>query len=415
MSDAAAAQAQTATEAARATQRRTPLALVIDGETSIRRFVSLVLQGGGLDTLEFSDSAELREAGVVRVPDLVLLEVGVDVKDALAAIETLQQANCQGPVQLISGRGAAVLETVRQAGEQYGLRMLPVLKKPFETSALQNIMRDLKLGNSPPAEIKIGLAEALKNNWIEFWYEPKVDLRKKRLAGAEAVAHARHPLHGMLPPTSFMPGADDASQYALAERALTGVLKFGHHLSQQGVSLRIAVDIAVNALTKLPIGDIVRSHRPQPRDWPGLIIDVAEQQISNDIALACELSTKLAEHNVKLAIDGFGRAYATLMKRKHVPFAEMKLDRSFVAGCGTDKVNAPICKKAIDLAHHFGCLAVGIGLDKGSDALALTSMGCDLGQGFLLGRPMPEERFVALLKQRATVRPAQPTGAPSAA
>ena len=86
-----------------------------------------------------------------------------------------------------------------------------------------------------------------------------------------------------------------------------------------------------------------------------------------------------------------------------LPFAEMKLARSFVAGCGADEVNAPICKKAIDLAHSFGCLAVGIGLDKGSDELALTRMGCDLGQGFLLGRPMPEERFVALLKQRATV------------
>jgi EAL domain-containing protein (putative c-di-GMP-specific phosphodiesterase class I) len=89
----------------------------------------------------------------------------------------------------------------------------------------------------------------------------------------------------------------------------------------------------------------------------------------------------------------------------------MKLDRTFVTDCGTDKVNAPICKTVIDLAHSFGSLAVGIGLEKAADVLALVSMGCDLGQGFLLGQPMPEERFVALLKQRATVR----TQAPAAA
>ena len=84
----------------------------------------------------------------------------------------------------------------------------------------------------------------------------------------------------------------------------------------------------------------------------------------------------------------------------------MKLDRSFVVGCGTDKVHAPICKTVINLAHSFGALAVGIGLEKASDTMALISMGCDLGQGFLFGQPMPKERLIALLKQRVTVRPA---------
>ena len=75
--------------------------------------------------------------------------------------------------------------------------------------------------------------------------------------------------------------------------------------------------------------------------------------------------------------------------------------RSFVTGCGTDSASAPLCKAAIDIAHSFGSLAVGVGIERASDALALVSMGCDYGQGFLLGQPMPEERFVALLRQRA--------------
>jgi EAL domain-containing protein (putative c-di-GMP-specific phosphodiesterase class I) len=412
----AATQARTANDATSETgARRAPLAFVVDGESGIRHFVSLVLQSSGVDTVEFTDSAELRTTCGMRPPDLVLLDVGVDIRDALASIEALSKSGCRGAVQLMSARGLAVLETTRQAGEQYGLRMLPVLKKPFETLALQNILRDLKLGNATPADVQIKLAEALNNNWIEFWYQPKVDLRKKQLAGVEAVGHARHPQHGVLSPGSFMPTAGEASLQALAERALVDALKFGVNLSRLGVNLRVAVDITVSALTKLPIGDIVRTHRPQTKDWAGLIIDVAEEQIINDIALAGELSKKLAEHNVKLAIDNFGKAYASLMKRKDLPFAEIKLDRSFVTGCGGDKVNRPICKSVIDLAHGFGSLAVGIGVDKGSDALALTSMGCDLGQGFLLGRPMPEERFVALLKQRVTTRAPRPANAAPAA
>ena len=90
-----------------------------------------------------------------------------------------------------------------------------------------------------------------------------------------------------------------------------------------------------------------------------------------------------------------------MVRLKELPFAELKLDRAFVTDCGTDKVNAPLCKSVIDLAHNFGSLALAIGIEKASDALALVSMGCDYGQGFLLGQPMPEERFISLLRQRA--------------
>lgn len=390
---------------------RSGFAFVIDDENSIRQFVSLILQGSGVDTMEFADGAGFRKAHPARPPDLVFLNVSLDVQDAIQSVEALANSGYAGAVQLMSNRGSAVLDTVKQAGEQRKLRMLPVLKKPFETSAVQKVLSDLKLGFPPPAEVKIELSEALKNNWIEFWYQPKIDLRKKQLAGAEAFARARHPQHGILAPGSFMPGADEASLQMLSEQALVSALKTGLNLSRLRVNLPIAINIGVAALVKLPIGDVVRAHRPQLQDWAGLIIDVTEEQIITEITLAQEMSKKLAAHNVKLAIDDFGKSYTALTKLKELPFAEMKLDRSFVTGCGTDKVHAPICKTVIDLAHSFGSLAVGIGLEKASDAMALVSMGCDLGQGFLFGQPMPEGRFVALLRQRVSVR--SPADAPA--
>jgi len=386
-------------------ERRSPLAFIIDEEANIRQFVSLILQGSGVDTIEFTEGASFRETPIARTPDLVFLNVNLEVQDAVQSIEALSKTDFTGAVQLISNRGSAVLDTVKQAGEQMKLRMLPVLKKPFETSVIQKVMVDL--GHGPASSgIKIELAEALKNNWVEFWYQPKVDLRRKQLAGAEAFARVCHPEHGVLSPNSFMPGADEASVLTLAERALVSAMKSGLKLSRFGVNLRIAINVPVKCLVKLPVGQIVREHRPQVDDWPGLMIDVTEEQIVSELTLANELSKTFAEHNVRLAIDDFGKGYASLMKLKELPFAEMKLDRSFVVGCGTDKVHAPICKTVIDLAHSFGALAVGIGLEKASDTTALVSMGCDLGQGFLFGQPMPEERFIALLKQRVTVRPA---------
>ena len=159
------------------------------------------------------------------------------------------------------------------------------------------------------------------------------------------------------------------------------------------------------------VADIVQTYRPQYEKWPGFIIDVTEEQIVTDLKLASELTKNLAHLNVKLAIDDFGRGYSSLVRLKELPFAELKLDRAFVADCGTDKVNAPLCKTVIDLAHNFGSVSVAVGIEKAADALALVSMGCDYGQGFLLGQPMPEERFISLLRQRAATQGRNTPGA----
>ncbi len=376
----------------------TPLCFIVDSDASIRHFLSLVLQGSGIDTVEFSDGHTLRDALVARVPDIIFLEVGLEAADC---IMTLGGARYSGQVQLTSNRSAAVLAQFKTMGEQQHLHMLPVLSKPFETSAIVRILQDLKLGQRTALTGRVDLGEALAKNWIEFWYQPKIDLRKKQLVGVEAFARARHPVHGVLKPDAFIPAATEPNLIALSELVLSEALKASVNFAKLGVNLRMAVNMPVNALKKVALVDIVKSYQPRFDKWPGLLVDVTEEQVVNDFHLARDIAERLAPLNVKLAIDDFGRDYAAVMRLNELPFAELKLDRSFVTGCGTDTVSAPLCKAAIDLAHSFGSVAVGVGIERASDALALVSMGCDYGQGFLLGQPMPEERFIALLRQRA--------------
>jgi EAL domain-containing protein (putative c-di-GMP-specific phosphodiesterase class I) len=388
-----------------------PLCFLVDQEPSIRHFLSLVMHGTGIDTVEFADGAALRNALADRKPDLVFHDVSLESADAIESVLALGKSGFRGPMQLMSNRGAAVLEHIKTIGVQHALHMLPVLKKPFETDTLMKVLSQLKLGIPTAAAVTISLTEALANNWIEFWYQPKIDLRKKQLAGVEAFARARHPQHGILLPGAFTADASEGDLIKLAEMAMTSALKAGSKFSELGVHLRLAVNIPVQALVKLPVVDIVKAHRPSPDKWPGMIIDITEDQIIKDVPLALNLSMKYAESNVKLAIDDFGRAYSALTKIESLPFAELKLDRVFVTDCGTHKMNAPLCKTVIDLAHSFGSTAVAVGIEKASDAVALVSMGCDYGQGFLLGQPMSEERFISLLRQRAGSRAPEPTPA----
>jgi EAL domain-containing protein (putative c-di-GMP-specific phosphodiesterase class I) len=380
---------------------RTPLCFVADGDGSTRHFLSLVLHGSGIDTEEFADGATFRAALARRAPDLVFLNIALESGEAIECVVALRKYGYPGYVQLMSASGSAVLEHVKSIGEQHRLKMLPVLKSPFETGTILKILQDLRLGHPLTAAGRIALDEALSNGWIEFWYHPKIDLRKKQLVGVEAFARVRHPHDGVLMPSAFLPGATEADLIALSEHALSQTLKAALNFTKLGVNLRPAVNIPVNALVKIAVADIVQTYRPQFETWPGLMIDLTEEQIVTDLALAAEITNNLRHLDVKLAIDDFGRGYSSLVRLKELPFAELKLDRAFVTDCGTDKVNAPLCKTVIDLAHNFGSMAVAIGIEKASDALALVSMGCDYGQGFLLGQPMPEERFISLLRQRA--------------
>jgi EAL domain-containing protein (putative c-di-GMP-specific phosphodiesterase class I) len=378
-----------------------PLCFVLDEESSMRHFLSLVLHGLSIDAEEFADGAALRAALERRQPDLVFINISLESADAIDCVVALGKYGFTGPVQLMSGRGGAVLEHVKSIGVQNRLRMLPVLKKPFETEAIVRVVQDLQLGTTVASNVKAKLDEALDQTWVEFWYQPKIELRRKKLAGAEAYARIRHPQHGILSPASFMPDASEGSILRLAELAVTSALRAGKSFAELGLQLPIAVNIPVPALIPLPLDEMIRAHHAPGAKWAGLIIDVTEEQILTDLSLAAELTRRMAGLNVKLAIDDFGRGLSSLSRLQNMPFAELKLDRNYVTDCGTDKVKAPLCKTVIDLAHNFGSVTVAVGIEKAADALALVSMGCDYGQGFLLGQPMAEERFVSLLRQRA--------------
>jgi EAL domain-containing protein (putative c-di-GMP-specific phosphodiesterase class I) len=385
------------------------LALVIDTDMSTRRLLSLVMYGAGVETLELTGSHDLQAALDARRPDLVFLNAGAESSDAVACIDILGLRHFDGHVQLMGSRSTAVLSHVRSIGEQHGLLMLSPLKKPFDSSAVLRILNELKLGDAPPVAGRVDLDEVLRNNWLEFYYQPKIDLRRKQLVGVEASARARHPQKGMLLPGAFLPGATEQSLVALSELALANALRAGQSFSQLGVNLRLATDIPVRALAKLKVAEVVQRELAHFPKWPGLILDVAEDQIVTELGFAAAFAREHRALNVALAIDDFGRAYSTLSAFKgEMPFAEIKLDRTFVADCGSDKSHLPLCKSVIELAHKSGRVAVATGIEKASDALTLVGLGCDCGQGFLLGQPMPEERFVSLLQQRAGAR-ARPT------
>lgn len=256
---------------------------------------------------------------------------------------------------------------------------------------------DSMLPNGRP---RIEIADALRNNWFEIWYQPKIDLKRKCLAGAEALARIRHPAFGVLLPGTFLPSASEESTLQLAEHALLSTLRTWSTFDAAGFNLHLAINVPVSVLLKLPISQIVRENRPKAEHWPGIILEVSEDQIVRDVKQAHDIAAQLRVSGITISIDDFGAGYSSFSGLRDLSFAEIKVDSSFVKNCATDATNAAICQTAIDLAHRFGSAVVAEGIETAVDLQALVVMGCDFGQGALIAPPMPQERFLSLLRQR---------------
>src|SRR5262245_47471720 len=254
--------------------------------------------------------------------------------------------------------------------------------------------------DAPPQRPVIEIDDALRESWFEFWYQAKINLKRKYLAGAEAIARLRHPVFGVMLPGSFEPRLRAGSLERLTEYSLVAALQSWSVFEQVGFNLALSVNVPASVLRTLPIADLVGRHRPRSDRWPGIILEVSDDQIVRDPALAQVLARHLQIGGVKIAIDNFGNGYSSFARLRALPFAELKISPAFVRNCALDAANAAICQTVIDLAHRFGSAAVAEGIESQVDLQALMAMGCDFGQGPVLLPPLPQEQFLKLLLQR---------------
>ena len=251
-----------------------------------------------------------------------------------------------------------------------------------------------------PDDGKITLADVLARGWCEVWYQPKIELKSMRLYGAEALVRARHPQRGVLPPAAFLPGAGEADLLALTERVLATALHDWNDFAAAGMSVKLAVNTPVSALVKLPITEIVREGRPATENWPGLILEVTEDEIIRDLKLANDAAERLSDVRCSLALDDFGAGYSSIARLKQLPFSELKIDRAYVMNCHADRVNAGLCEVFVELAKRFGLKTVAEGIESNHEAHKLQALGCDVGQGYLYGKPMSKAQLLGVMRRR---------------
>ena len=251
-------------------------------------------------------------------------------------------------------------------------------------------------------QLEAAFRDALATGALDLHYQPALCLDTGRISGVEALARWKHPERGFVSPGEFVPLAEqtglvcDLGRWVLGEAC--GRLAEWHRRFPAHAGLTVSVNISGRHLEELALVDDVREVLAVTGLAPEhLVLEITESVLMANTGESVDLLGRLDQLGVGLAIDDFGTGYSSLAYLDRFPATVIKIDRSFVERLDGSESDTELLNAIVGLAHTLGKTTVAEGVETESQALALRMMGCDLAQGFLFHRPLPEGQIERLL------------------
>jgi len=252
--------------------------------------------------------------------------------------------------------------------------------------------------------LKSKLRRALERDELVIRYQPKVDLRNGRIIGAEALLRWRLPGHGDIPPSQFIPLAEETSLILdVGEWVLNRVCRdYRQMQSEVADPGRISLNLSLKQLRQasfiLRCRSVFRRHGVSPTSFE---LEITETTLMADAARTVRLLDELYAMGLHLSIDDFGTGYSSLSALQQFPIGTLKIDQSFVRDVSDDAGDATIVRTIIDMGRSLGMEVVAEGVESIRHLDFLRKHNCHYGQGKIFGEPCTAEDLLALLKRQA--------------
>jgi PAS domain S-box-containing protein len=242
------------------------------------------------------------------------------------------------------------------------------------------------------------LREAFDNSQFVPHFQPLVDLRTHQLQGFELLARWNHPRLGQIQPSDFIPEAErDGWIHELTQELLRKGLQAMTDLSGKYM---LSVNISPLQLRDRSLPQKIEAVANDAGFSLGrLILEITESALAEDIDSAIYILSALKEAGCRLALDDFGTGYSSLLTLQRLPFDELKVDRSFVNNMVQQRDSRKIVAAVVGLGQSLSLTTVAEGVETEEQAELLLWLGCELGQGWLYGRPVPADELPSLVRQ----------------
>ena len=249
--------------------------------------------------------------------------------------------------------------------------------------------------------LELDLKSAIANDELFLLYQPVFHLGGGTLRGVEALLRWQHPEHGVVPPDQFIPIAEETGL----------IIEIGRWVAQEacrqaslwqarGVQMVMAINVSGRQLDEegfvAEIADILGETDVEPAS---LVLEITETALMGDPGAAAARLEELTRLGVRIAIDDFGTGYSSLAYLRQFPVDSLKIDRSFVSAIGSSSDASALVRTLVQLGKTLHLTTLGEGIESVEQLAELRHAGCDLGQGFLLARPLAAEKIDEMLDE----------------
>ena len=344
--------------------------------------------GGGMFAVAETDVADLTTFGR-RVFDLLSAPFSINGRDIYvhASVGVAAGSKVEHGRDLLFNAERALGEAKREGGSRVALYSGTLAKAP---------QRD-------PVALDTDLRRALERNEIEVYYQPIVRLKDGAIAGFEALLRWRHPQSGVIQPDEFVAHAERSDLIVnLGREALRQASKDLARWQQLFPS-RPPLYVSVNVTWRQIADDGFARELGLILMRAGLPKDSLRLEVTESAVMAGAESAEAGLHALKamgasLAIDDFGTGHSSLSQLARLPFDTIKIDKSFVRSVRYDGAGPKVLASILSLAHDLKLSAIAEGVETEEDVALLKSLGCEQGQGFLFGAPMPAAEILSFIE-----------------
>jgi diguanylate cyclase (GGDEF)-like protein/PAS domain S-box-containing protein len=270
----------------------------------------------------------------------------------------------------------------------------------YDATSDHNTLRNLKMVGA--------LRSAVAGERLQILYQPKVRLRDGACCGVEALARWHDPELGEVSPAEFVPLAERSDLIDhLTRFVLRQALRDHARWCARGIDVGMAVNLSARHLTdEAFVHGIVTLVEERGMEPAQLELEITETALMSDPERARRVLGGLTRHGIRLAMDDFGTGFSSLAYLKHLNVHTLKIDRCFIQDLERSSSDRKIVESTLSMAHSLDLGVVAEGIENDGQAAILAALGCDIGQGYGLARPMTAEAFVAWHQAHAPARPA---------